>query len=299
MAAPVFAPYVPAYATYTPYLTAAEYLAEPTGVDVGQLIPGKTIATNTAALIRVIARASSFADNICQQILAATSDIQAGVYRVQRDGTIIVPVNYTPIIELTDVAVGYSPTTLTSLPDLSGCWLQNKVAIVPIGGVSGTAFTPPGSPSVAAGPGRVFARLTYVNGYAHTLSSAVATAGTSQVQVVNPLGIFPGLPFTIYDSGSTEQNTVAATYTTGSTTVPTVTPLLNTHAAGVSVSALPGFAREAVISLTSALIKTRGSEAVAMPMMAGQADHIQALAPGAGEDLDLAIELLQPLRRVR
>lgn len=299
MAAPVFAPYVPAYASYTPYLTAAEYLAEPTGVDVSQLVPGKTIQTNTAALVRVIARASSFADNICQQILAATSDIQAGIYRVQRDGSIRVPVDYTPIIELTDAAVGYSPTSLTSLPDLSGCWLQNKLAIVPVGAALTAPWTASTVPYVSAGAGNVFARLTYVNGYAHTLSSAVANAGASQVQVANPLGVFPGLPLTIYDSGSTEQVTVASTYTTGSTTIPTVTPLLNTHAAGVSVSALPGFAREAVIALTSALIKTRGSEAVAMPMMAGQADHIQALAPGAGEDLDLAIELLEPLRRVR
>lgn len=299
MATPVFAPYVPAYATYTPYLTTAEYLAEPTGVDVGQLLPGKTVATNTAALARVIARASSYADNICQQILAATSDIQAGVYRVQRDYTIRVPVDYTPIIELTDAAVGYSPNSLTSLTDLSGCWLQNKIAVVPVSGALTVPWPASSVPYASAGSGNVYARLTYVNGYAHTLSSAVANAGASQVQVANPLGIFPGLPLTIYDSGSTEQFTVASTYTTGSTTVPTTTPLANTHAAGVSVSALPGFAREAVIALTSALIKTRGSEAIAMPMMSSQAEHIQALAPGAGEDLDMAIELLEPLRRVR
>jgi len=35
---PAVAPYVPTYASESPYITAAEYLAEPTGVDTSKLV---------------------------------------------------------------------------------------------------------------------------------------------------------------------------------------------------------------------------------------------------------------------
>jgi hypothetical protein len=300
MAAPVTAPYAPSYATYTPYLTPAEYLAEPTGVDVSALIPGASGAAQTAVLTRAIGRASSWADQYCRKILAATLDVQSGEYRVRGDGTIWVPVDNTPLIQVTNVNVGFMAGHLAPLADLSTCRLSRKVVRIPIAGVS----APPSSASAAvARHGCVFADVTYVNGYAHTLTAAGSIAGATSIQVAGTgLGIFPGLPLTIYDGAAnganTEQVVVDASYTFGSSTVPLAAPALYAHGAGCSASAMPGFVREAVICFTSALIKTRGADSYVMPSGPRQQMKVEELLPGAGEDIDLAMELLEPLRRV-
>jgi hypothetical protein len=298
VAAPVTAPYAPSYASYTPYISAAEYLAEPTGVDVSQLVPkNSSPATQTAALTRVIGRASSWADQIARQVLSATLDVQSGEYRVWGDGTIRVPVDNTPLIQVTNVALGQFAGNLAALSDLSGCRLGRKVVRIPV--FNAPAMMVPVTAS-AARRGWLFADVTYVNGYAHTPTTLAAAAAASSVTVLNPLGIFPGLPVTIYDGASggllTEQNTVAPSYISGNV-IPLAAPLLNAHGAGVSVSALPPFVREAVISLTSALVKTRGSDAYVMPSGPGRQTKLAEMMPGAGEDIDIAFELLEPLRR--
>lgn len=290
MATSVFAPWVPTYATYTPYISVAEFLAEPTGVDTSQLIPDGTQAQNEAALARVIARASSEADRICQQVLAATTDIQTGVYRVQSDRAtglpvIAIPVKYTPLIEVVDVRVGSSVTDAVSLLDLSGIRFEQKVAWVPL-----------------AGPvcrfGRVYAQMTYVNGFAHTLLAAPAAAGASSITVKGALGVFPGLPETLYDSGSTEPIAVDASYVPGATTVPLAAPLVFAHAAGVTCSALPPFVRDAVINLVASLVKVRGAEAFEMSSIMQQPTRTVTAEPGSTTEYQRAVDLLQPLRRV-
>lgn len=290
MATSVFAPWVPTYATYTPYISVQEFLAEPTGVDTSQLIPDGTQAQNEAALARVIARASSEADRICQQVLAATRDIQTGVYRVQTDRAtglpvIGVPVKHTPLIEVVDVTVGSSVTDATSLPDLSGIRFEQKVAWIPLTGTLGRY-------------GRVYAQMTYVNGFAHTLLAAPASVGASSITVKGALGVFPGLPETLYDSGSTEAIAVDASYTPGATTVPLASPLQFAHAAGVTCSALPPFVRDAVINLVASLVKVRGAEAFEMSSIMQQPTRTVPAEPGSTTEYQRAVELLQPLRRV-
>lgn len=300
MATPVTAPYAPSYAFSVPYLTPAEYLAEPTGVDVTQLLPGiSSAAAQTAVLTRQIGRASSWADQFCRKVLAATLDVQSGEYRVFSDGTIRVPVDNTPLIQVTNVNVGFMAGQLAPLADLSTCRLGRKVVRIPIAGV---AAPPPSASAALARHGCVFADVTYVNGWAHTLTASGSAMGATSIQVTNPTGIIPGLPMTVYDGAAngvnTEQIVVGAGYVYGSTTVPLASPTLNNHGVGCSVSALPGFVRQAVISFTSALIKTRGSDSYVMPSGPGQADKMESMMPGAGEDLDIAMELLEPLRRV-
>lgn len=301
MAAPVTAPTAPSYATYTPYITPAEYLCEPTGVDVSQLVPGAGANAQNAVLTRAIGRASSWADQYCRKILAATSDVQSGQYRITRNGTIVVPVDNTPLIQVTNVAMGLVAGQLTALPDLSRLRLGKKTVTIP---TSSLAY-PPFAPSAAAysRAGYVFADVTYVNGWAHAQTATGSAAGAMVLQVTGTgLGIVPGLPLTVYDGtangANTEQVVVASTYQFGSPFVPLAAPTQYGHGPGCSVSALPGFAREAVICMTSALIKTRGSDAYVMPSGPRQQMKIETLMPGADEDIDLAMELLEPLRRV-
>lgn len=303
MVAPVTAPYAPSYANYTPYLTSAEYLAEPTGVDVSSLIPGASAGAQTAVLTRVIARASSFADQFCRKVLAATLDVQSGEYRLFPDGTIRVPVDNTPLIQVTNVNVGFAAGRLTPLTDLSTCRLGKKVVRIPTAQLSMSLPLSPSQSAALSRTGSVFADVTYVNGYAHAQTATGSLAGVSSIQVTGTgLGIVPGLPLTIYDGAangaSTEQVIVGAGYQYGSSTVPLAAPTQYAHGAGCSVSALPGFVREAIISLTSALIKTRGSDSYTMPSGPRQQMKIEGMLPGSDEDFEVAFELLEPLRRV-
>jgi len=298
MTTPAVAPYVQTYAEYSPYLTTDEYLNAPVGVDLSNLIPGATtLAENRSALSTLIRTASGYADSLCYQVLAATTDIVADEYRIRRDGTIRVPVDYSPLVEVTAVLIGRYSGQMVALTDLSGLWLQRKIVRIPVGGVLAT-LSPFAAGSPAAGDS-VFAQVTYVNGYANTTLASQAAAAATSLTVASALGIFPGLPLTIYDdaNAATETVTVAGTYTQGSTTVPITSGLINAHAAGISISALPRAVKQATIALVTHLIKTRGPES----MMLASVDGGPAMAagePGSTEEYDLAVDLLHPFRRV-
>lgn len=295
---PVIAPYVPYYASREPYITVAEYLAAPTGVDTSQIIPGQGSAANASALATLIETASGYADSLCYQVLAATTDLQAGEYRVFRDGTIRVPVDYTPILLVSGVSLGFRAGQFTALTDLSGVWVSRKIVRIPVWGLS----SPPDTTGVASAPaqaGRVFAQVTYVNGYPNTTLAAAAAAGASTIVVKQPLGIVPGTPLGIYDdvNGSSELVTAAPSYVLGSTSVPLAAPAVNAHAAGVSVSALPRPIKQAVICLTTHLIKTRGAESLALASVSGGPSSVEKELPGATEEYEQAVDLLHPFRR--
>lgn len=291
--APAVAPNVPTYATYTPYITSAEYLASATGVDSSQLVPGGDRSTNAAALATLIARASNYADNLCYQVLCATADLQTGQYRLQRDGTIIVPLDYTPIVEVTDVKCGYQAGQLQAMTDLSGLWFGKKTVKIPVSGATGPLS--PGSGAMAM-RGRLFAQVAYVNGFANT-TIAAATAAASTLTVASALGIFPGLTLQLYDGASTEPVTVAASYVQGSTTVPLLAPLLFDHAAGAALSALPPAVKGAVVHLTSWMIKTRGATAIVLNRIGGQPAKQEQNADDGDEDYDAAVDALATFRR--
>lgn len=299
MATPVIAPSVPSYAYYTSYITGQDFLNEPTGVDVSQLIPQGSNLSEQAALARLVANASSEADRICQKVLAATLDVVTGQYRIQRDGTIRVPVPYSPLISVNAVSVGTVAGNMTALTDLSGVWLQRNVAWIPVPGSLLLGSFTSGFSGASARPGWVFAQVSYVNGWAHSTLSASTLAGASSIAPVNVLGFVPGLPFTVYDGQSTEGAQVASSYVVGSATVPLAAPLTFAHGKGVTVSALPPFARQAVVRLSAWLVKTRGSEAIVLDSITGQPSRTQQIDPGGNPDYAEAERALMPLTRVR
>lgn len=293
----VINPVVPTYAARVPYITAAEYLAAPTGVDLSALVIMGTQQQQEDALVQVIARASSVIDTFCRKVLAATVDTQAGRYRL-RNGIMRVPLDNTPIVEVLSIQVGTQPSNLTALSDLSNVWIDRKTVSVPV-------FPSPLSqaPWVSTSPSsgwestdRVFSVISYVNGYPNCLLSASVTAGSSSMTVNNATGIVPGLTVTVYDSGVSEQVVVSSVIGNVVTIVGTFE---NAHATGVAVSALPPAVKQAAILITSGLIKTRGDDAFLMPEGGGQESGVAAIAGHAGEDFDLAEGLLVPYGRVQ
>lgn len=300
--APAVALYVPTYAARSPYLTQAEFLAAPTGVDLTQLMPGGTEPQNAAALNTVLSAASSYADTLCYQVLAATIDTVAGEYRVFPDGTIRVPVEFTPLIAVNAVNIGWQANSLQPLTDLSGLWLSRKVVRIPVVGSPGWAVLNAPLPApVQPRSGCVFAAVTYVNGYTNTTLAASAIAGATSVTVTDATGIFPGLPMTILDdqTPSTEHVTVAASYTVGSTTVPLAAATVNAHTAGTAISALPRAIKQAVICLAVHLIKTRGAESIALDSVGGAPGKLNEESAGYTEEFEQAQDLLAPFRRAR
>lgn len=294
--APAIASYVPTYASRTPYITTAEYTSAPTAVDASNLVQGGNTQQNASELSNMIGRASSVADVMCHQVLAATLDVQAGQYRVQR-GLIKVPVDNTPIIAVIGVNVGYQAGQLTPLGDLSGLWIQRKVVTIPVASVS--YITVASLASIAAA-GSVLAEVSYINGFPNSLLAASATQGASSVVVESGLGIYPGSVLTVYDDQpGAEQVTVDSTYVIGSTTVPLVDPLMFGHAYGVSVSALPPAIKQAVIAITSALIKTRGNQSMVMASITKGPSSSQKMDKGAQSDFEYAGSLLKPFARVQ
>lgn len=141
--------------------------------------------------------------------------------------------------------------------------------------------------------------MSYVNGYANTTLAGQVAAAASSLGVEGPLGVFPGLPLTIYDGVSTEQVVVAPSYVQGSATVPLVSPLAFTHAAGVAVSALPRAIKQATICLVSHLIKTRGAETVSFSSVSGGSASAKKEKAGLTAEYVTAVDLLKPHRRAR
>jgi hypothetical protein len=284
----VYAPYVNTYASRTPYITPDEYKASPTGVNVSQLVPRGTPEQNDDALVVAISRASSYVDIHCRQVLAATLDTQSGRYRVQRGGFMRIPADNAPVVAVDSVKFGFVPSNLTTITDLSNIWIDRKVVTVPIPSVrTNNAF------STLAWDGRVYAVMTYVNGYANTLISANTAIGDTTITVDSTLGIIAGMELTIYDPGSTE----VVTITNVAGNVLTVSaPMSYAHEIGDSISALPSAIKQAVVLLTSAIIKTRGSEAIVMNTMSQPTVRAKGEA-GMKEEITMAKELLVPFVR--
>lgn len=282
----------------SPYLTAEEYRRAPTGVDASALVPGDA-AASYAELGNVIARASSWADEMCNQVLSATTDTEAGRFRVGRDGLIRIHPRYTPVVAVTAFAYGAAGSTLTDLTDLSRVWVEDDVIVVPLigsrtwqGALELGGLVRPG--------GEAYCQWEYVNGWPNTTLAAATLAGGTSLTVADGTGLVPGQSrVTIYDTASTETVTVADTYVFGSTTVPLAAPLTFDHAAvGVSVSALPPVVKQAVVLLTSALIKTRSASSITMASVKDTPGR--KTSPTAALDESAVAEaMLGPFKRVR
>ena len=285
-----------------PYLTTTEYRNAPTAIDIDNLVFNSTDPdVQDSELANVIARASSWIDTYCNQILGATSETETQRSRISPDGTIKFHPRYNPIIALTDFWYGNPSTNLIQAQDCSVAWIENTQIIFPYANLS-TTFTSQGPiqfgfPSTSGQ--LVYLKYTYVNGYANTLIASATQAATS-LTVTNGTGITTGDQLKIYDGMYSENITVANTYVFGSTTVPLTTPLLYSHNAGVSISALPPAIKEAAILATTAMLKVRGDNSLTMAVgtLPSQMTTPQVQA-SISDDMSMAMSLLAPYRRIR
>jgi hypothetical protein len=283
-----------------PYLTLNEFKNAPTAIDINNLVFNSIDPdAQDAELTNVIARASSWVDTYCNQILGATTETEQQRSRVKGDGTIRFHPNNSPIIAITDLWYGYDSYNLVQVTDPSICWLESQQVIFPYAsfGSSMTSQGPLGFGFPSTPQQEVYLKYSYINGYPNT-TIITATAGQSTLTVAHSSGIRIGDTLKIYDSLNTENVIVASTYTFGSTTVPLTSALVYTHSAGVSISGLPPAIKEATILVTTQMLKVRGDNSMIMNITTSA----QVAPPGStniGTDMAMAMDLLKPYRRIR
>lgn len=284
----------------TPYITIAEYKAAPTAIDYDNLVADSTDPlVQDAELKNAIARGSSWMDTYCNQPLGANTVTEQQRARLRPDGFLAIHPRYNPVVAVTSLSYGITPTQMVSFPDVSVGWVEDQEFVMPYtsANISYSSQGPLQFGLPAIPRAGVFCKYTYINGYANTTLAANASVGATSITVANPVGITAGLSMNIYNGVNSERIVVASNYSFGSATVPLETPLAYAQTLGVGVSALPPAIKEAAILATTAMIKVRGDYSLTM-QVSNQAGQATVNADGTG-DLNLAKELLLPFRRVR
>ena len=276
------------------YLTPAEYRASKLGISVNDLVPGGNQATQDAALVTLIARASAWADRICNQPLGADLHTEDAWARVNRDGYLVVPVRYWPVTELVSARVGASVSTAASVVSGTDIRIGATTIALPVATtISYVGNQPPQRYGIGS---RLYVSLTYVSGWPATTLATSASAGASAIVVGSNLGIYAGTQLLVADGTSSETVTVAATPTTS--TVAVSVPLGFAHTASttnpVGVSALPQDIKQAVTHLVNVFIRSRGTTAIEMADITQEPTKVLSGEAGMSTDLALATCILSP-----
>jgi hypothetical protein len=280
------------------YLTVAEYKNAPTSIDYDNLVVGGNAGAQDAELANVIMRASSYMDAHLNRNLTATTYVETQRTRMTNEGYIALHPDNAPVVQLSDFQYGGSPLNLITLPDCSQTWFENQQIIIPLSQLS-TSYSSQGPLAFGGGIPRqqIFTKYTYVAGYVNT-RIVTATAAATSLTVRSGAGIIAGQILHIYDGATSEDVTVASTYTNGSTTVPLTTALVSTHSAGVAIGNMPTTIKQACILITTAFIKMRGDNSMTMQITTGATANVDG-AQRFGGDIASALEMIKLYRRVR
>jgi hypothetical protein len=281
------------------YLTVQEYKDAPTSIDYNNLVVGGNQNAQDAELANVILRASSYMNEYLNQNLVATQYTETQRTRVNGQGYVSLHPNNAPIVSLSDFQYGTDPNNLVALPDPSQAWFEPQQIIIPLSnlGLNYSSQGPLGFGFGYSPRQQLFCLYTYVAGFANT-TVASATAGASSFTVTDGTGFVAGEQYRIYDGAKSERITIASSYTYGSTTIPTTTPLLYSHSAGVAIGNLPNALKEACILITTAFIKIRGDNSMTMNLTTQPTVNVGNAGRYSG-DIAMALDMVNKYRRIR
>ena len=266
----VFPVYAQTYTARRPYLTPAEYMAYPTGVNLDNLVPGGSETLNAQALAEAIASGSGWVDSICKQVVAATNETTVRDCLIRNDGWVTVPTQYWPIAAVESVQVGDESPVQPNPADIREATVRVRAQ---------------------QSRGRVPVVVKYVAGFASALTTGQVMAGATVIPVDNVLGIAPGMSLTVYDPVVSEYVTVAAV---SDMSITVTAPLTQDHGPGVNVSALPPAVKQATVLLTTATIKTRAAQAIQIASTHSQPQVVAANPPGVTTEESIAAKMLRP-----
>ena len=311
---PITNPALGGYGAPVPYISPASYNFAPTAIDTSTLVaPGSTL-DETQALYDTIRRASGYADRFLfgadpsgqGASLCATQSTETA-YCNPLQGEYRPVCSYKPVIEIVGMAAGSAMSALTNISQnvASNIWIEGKVLHVPGCGFPSAATPQPFLSNGTYGP--LYFVWSYINGYPHSSLAATVAAGDSTLtlKATGPdstlLGIIPGLTqMTIEDGSNTETFLVAAV---DGTMITTAAPLTYGHRVPqapdfLPVTSLPADVGQAIIFLTTSLIKTRGDNSLVLAEIAEPRQTTAAGQPTWMSDVATAKELLQPYQSV-
>jgi hypothetical protein len=294
----------------TPYVSPSEYNQAPTAVATNNLVPGGSASEQGAELVAVISRASDWVDTICfhraDGTLAASPTTDAGWITPRNNGSLALICNYKPILEVDALAVGPNASNMQNIGNTAAQNITIDGSIIWVQGCVFNAYANSGNILFAGVPyvkGKVYVVWIYVNGFPHNALADSVEEGAEAVTVspsepggAKAYGVYPGTQLTIHDGANTE---VIVVKEVEGLTFKLLGPLAYGHTVppapdSIRVSAVPWQVEQACISLTSALIKMRGTRAMVMPGVGG-APSKQALSQAGGsKDYDTACKLLSP-----
>lgn len=292
----------------TPYVSVGSFKAHPTYLDLGDLRYGDPSSTDQDAQLNdLLLMSSAWADGYCEQPISAHQNTQNLRTRFGRDGTLKIHPDHTPVIAVSSVGYGYTPTTLTTISN-PGVWSEDeRNLVIQIGG-----STSPWSGSLQFGPPTggypVYAQLVYAAGFVATTLAATAAAGVSALLVTDPTGVQPGSVYRIWEPGAEESVTVSSAFVPPPVTVPPVatsvplaTPTLFAHATGQDFTNMHNDTRLAIVNYTVAQLlrpDTAAEDSYPDTRMASGTRQTDSRKDGSGL-IDEAERLLERLRRTR
>ncbi|MHB9861976.1 hypothetical protein [Streptomyces sp. YIM S03343] len=226
----------------TPYVTAAEFRAHPTSLDLDTLRSGVTDPeAQTAALTNILLKSSGWADNTANQPLGAHRVTLSTRGRIDHDGVLSVFPSDRPVLSVTAVSYGTTLARMTTLTAPPARIARDQTIYVPGGRVTSR--------------GRVWVDLVYTAGWVSTLLGADTQVGATSLTVLNPTGILPGATYRLWEPGVEETITVSPSWTPPAATVPQTpavvplaAPTVYAHTSGSGWSGMPGEMRLAVIN---------------------------------------------------
>lgn len=234
----------------TPYVTAAEFAAHPTYLDLQDLRVGvPSDDDQTDELVNILLMASAWADRTCNQVLRAHQVSVQTRARIDRDGTLAIVLPDFPFRSLQSLSYGQAFGSMTTLPAATTPVRirSQRVLLVPVGAGAGTAGS------------WLDVDLLYTAGHVSTILTADAAAGVTSLTVSDPTGIRPGASYRLWEPGSEETVTVSPTWTPPDVTTPPTpaavelaTATRNPHTAGCGWSGMPPDMRLAVTNYTVA-----------------------------------------------
>lgn len=229
-----------------PYVTAAEFAAHPTYLDLDDLridVPDE--AAQIGELNNLLLMGSAWANGQCNQSLFAHQVTQKGRVRVDRDGNLQLVADNFPVLAVTSVQYGTSLGSLSPVADLSTWWVEkDRLVLIPLAGAAPRTST-------------LYVTWTYVAGFACTVLAADSTAHASSLTVADPTGILPGDTYRLWEPGTEEFVTVSPSYVPPAVTapptptaVPLAAPTLYAHTTGAGWSGMTADMRLAVTNYT-------------------------------------------------
>ncbi len=293
----IYAGYDTTYTATAPYISVGDYMRAPTGVSVADLVSGGGGADQIEMLAELIDQASSQADAICLQVLGATGDIDTGPLRARHDGTYAVTTRYWPLLELRSFSLG-QPGVLPAAMNLAGASIMRNSFVIR-GRSLGYGSGPGGGPLSFGGGGRpgveMIGEWSYVAGWPVTALAITTHPGDAGITVGDTNGIYPGTRLHIRDGASSESVVVSSL---AGPVLTLVSPLISAHVVpgapdSILVSALPPDVTQAVIRLTSALIKSRSADALVLESVMAEPTKMSGSA-GGDADVAAATALLVP-----